>query len=340
MDIAYSSSADASERAVWVAAIGAAMPEARIVDISGGALAVIDDPAAVEFAVVANPPTGSLRDLPNLRLIQSTWAGVDRLVSDPSLPPDVPIARMVDPAMTAAMAQTALWATLALHRGFFDYAEQQRAGRWSKLPQRRAQEIHVVVLGFGQMGRAAAWSLAAQGYRVSGWRARVRREGEVPTGGSNSSNRARPSFALGESVMAIDERAGVDALPSLLADAQVVVNLLPLTDATTGLLDARFFSRLPQGAHIVNLARGAHLVEADLLAALACGQIGRAVLDVFASEPLPAGHPFWRHPGVTVLPHVAALGDRRNSVEIVCANLRRVASGGEALHQVERDRGY
>ena len=225
---------------------------------------------------------------------------------------------MVDPAMNAAMAETALWATLALHRGFFDYARAQRDGRWLPHPQRRADEVPVLILGLGQMGQAAARRIAQQGYPVRAWRL-----GPPADDGAG-----------------IDVQHGRDALPGLLATARIIINLLPLTPATTGLLDARFFAALPRGAAIVNLARGAHLVDADLLAALDSGQLSHAVLDVFRSEPLPAGHAFWTHPQVTVLPHVAAMTDPRSAAQVVAANLRRCFSGARPEHLVDLDRGY
>jgi glyoxylate/hydroxypyruvate reductase len=246
-----------------------------------------------------------LAGLPNLRLIQSLWAGVDKLLGDVTLPPSVPLARMVDPAMNAAMAETALWAVLGLHRRFFDYAVQQASALWQPHPQRRADDVNVLVLGAGQMGATVATRLAAQGYRVHTWRAR-------------------------------------DAAPlaPLLATAEIVINLLPLTPATRGLLDARLFAALPRGASLVNLARGAHVVDADLLAALDSGHLQRAVLDVFHSEPLPAGHAFWRHRKVTVLPHVAALTDERSAAQVVAANLRALAGAAPLAHLVDRSRGY
>jgi glyoxylate/hydroxypyruvate reductase A len=278
--------------------------------------------ATVEAAVVANPPPGRLQGLPKLRLIQSLWAGVDRLLADPTLPPQLPIARMVDPAMNAAMAETALWAVLTLHRGFHHYAVQQRAGVWRQRAQRRADEVVVTVLGWGQMGRAAAGRLAAQGYRVRAWRA-------SQGGGSDASTS-----------QTVEVQAGAAALPALLADSEIVVNLLPLTPATRGLIDADFLARLPAGAALVNLARGAHVVERDLLAALDSGWLAHAVLDVFATEPLPAGHRFWSHPAVTLLPHVAALTDRRSAAAVVVDNLRALAEGGSPRHPVDRQRGY
>jgi glyoxylate/hydroxypyruvate reductase A len=134
--------------------------------------------------------------------------------------------------------------------------------------------------------------------------------------------------------------AGVDAREALLPGADIVVNLLPLTPATRGLLDARFFAALPRGASLINVARGAHVVDQDLLAALDSGHLHHAVLDVFQTEPLPPDHRYWQHPQVTVLPHVAALTDVRSAANVAVANLRAARDGGVLLHGVDRARGY
>ncbi len=304
-----SGSFDAAERDQWLQALQAALPEAR------WCLAPQPD---VEIAVVANPPPGGLQGMPRLKLIQSLWAGVDRLVADATLPQGVPVARMVDPAMSQAMAETALWAVLSLHRGFFQYARQQQAGQWRPLPQRRADEVRVTVLGMGEIGSTVARRLVQQGYVVSAWR---QRPGDSEVDG-------------------VQVRGGPGAQAALLARTDVLVNLLPLTADTRGLLDAACFARMPRGASVVNLARGAHLVDQDLLRALDDGHLAHAVLDVFHTEPLPAGHPFWRHPQVTVLPHAAALTDPRSAAAVVAANVRAVQAGRSVGHLVQRARGY
>jgi glyoxylate/hydroxypyruvate reductase len=307
---------DAAQRQQWLDALQSALPEARWLDREQA----LKRAASVQAAVVANPPPGSLRGLPQLRLIQSLWAGVDRLLLDPTLPPGVPIARMVDPAMNASMAETALWATLALHRGYFDYARSQRQGLWQPRPQRRADSVRVLVLGLGQMGLTSARRIAQQGYRVSGWSLRPR--------------------AHSAGLEGIEVHAGDAALPALLAASDIVINLLPLTPATSGLLDARFFAAMPAGASIANLARGAHVIDADLLAALDCGHLTHAVLDVFPREPLPAGHAYWSHPQVTVLPHVAAQTDPDSACRVVAANVKALLAGLPLDHLVDDRRGY
>jgi len=305
---------DDAERDAWAAALRLALPAGDRLVLRRGEV----DDATIEVAIVANPSPGSLAGLPALRLIQSLWAGVDRLLGDASLPTGVPIARMVDPAMNAAMAETALWAVLSLHRGFFDYVAQQQARVWHQASQWRADEVPVLVLGCGQMGRAAAQRLAQQGYPVSAW--------------------ARS--AAGPAQPGITRLHGDAALLPAVSASRIVVNLLPLTAQTRGVLDARLFEALPSGGAIVNLARGAHLVEADLLAALASGRVDRAVLDVFAVEPLPDEHPFWRHPRITVLPHVAAQTDLRSASAVVVGNLRALAEGRPVAHRVLPERGY
>ena len=300
MKLLLSGSFEPGEEELWRQAFAAALPEAQLLN-RATALRCAHE---VQAAIVANPPPGSLQGLPQLRLIQSLWAGVDRLLADTTLPAAVPLARMADPAMNAAMAETALWATLALHRGFFRYLQQQRENRWLPLPQRRADEVPVLVLGQGQMGHAAAERLAQQGYPVVGWR----RDGQ--------------------------------ALGPLLATAHVVINLLPLTPDTRGLLNRSFFNAMAHGAGVVNLARGAHVVDADLLAALHSGQVGHAVLDVFDVEPLPASHAYWQHPRVTVLPHAAAATDPRSAAAVAARNVRAALAGQPLMHLVQRQRGY
>jgi glyoxylate/hydroxypyruvate reductase A len=313
--IVFDARMEPAERADWWRALRLALPADDWVDAGAGT----SSPAAsadADIAVVANPAPGALAHCTRLRLIQSLWAGVDRLLADATLPAGVPLARMVDPAMSRAMAETAAWAVLSLHRRAFDYAAQQRQARWEPLPQQRADEVAVLVLGLGEMGRGAARQLAALGYAVSGWAARPQVLPEIAT------------------------TAGLDALPAALAGADIVVNLLPLTDATRGLFDQARLAQMRRGASLVNLARGGHVVEADLLRALDAGHLRHAVLDVFQSEPLPASHAFWSHPRVTVWPHVAALTDLRSAVAVVAANVEAVRSGAAVAHLVDRARGY
>ncbi len=299
------------EWAEWIPALAQAMPGEMLLRERDAA-----PPQDIDVAIVANPPRGALAGLPALRLVQSLWAGVETLLADSTLPADVPLARMVDPAMNEAMAETALWAVLSLQRDHFAYARQQRDRRWLQHAQRAARDVTVAVLGLGQMGRTVALRLANNGYRVTGWS-------------------ARPAQIDG-----VQTQHGDAALPAVLGAAQIVINLLPLTPATRCLFDARRLALLPRGASLVNLARGAHVVETDLLAALEAGHLRQAVLDVFATEPLPMTHPLWTHAQVTVLPHVAAQTDTRSASTVVAANVAALRAGRPLQHLVDRTRAY
>ena len=312
MSILVAADFDADAWSTWWPLLQAALPNERL--LRRPEEAARED---IDVALVANPPAGSLRGLPRLRLIQSLWAGVDRLLADPGVPVEVPLARMVDPAMNTTMAQTALWAVLSLQRGMFDYAAQQRAGVWRQHDLRRADEMTIAVLGLGEMGRTSARLLASHGYRVLGW--------------SRSGVAALAGVAL---------HAGASALPQVLAQAEVVVNLLPLTPQTRGLFGAATFARLPRGASLVNLARGAHVVEADLLAALDAGQLRHAVLDVFATEPLPPESPFWSMDNVILTPHASAASDAHALMRHVETEMARFESGEALRYLVDRTIGY
>jgi glyoxylate/hydroxypyruvate reductase A len=304
MTILFASGAEEPE--AWVPALRSALPgESVCVDVV--------DRGAVEVAVVAAPPAGALRDLPALRFIQSLWMGVDSLLRDPELPRDVPLARMVDPGMTTEMPEAALASVLQLHRGHDVYARQQRARSWRQWPQRAARERCVGVLGLGELGARTARLLAGHGFRVHGW--------------SRSAKR-------------IEGVTVSTSLEDVLRASEILVNLLPLTSETRGVLDARRLGLLPRDAGVVNLARGDHVVEADLLAALESGQVRHAVLDTFSVEPLPPEHPFWTHPRVTVLPHVAAQSTLEACVPVVAENVRRLRAGEPLLHLVDVSRGY
>ena len=274
------------------------------------------DPACIDIALVANPPAGSLAGLDNLVLIQSLWAGVDRLLSDPTLPENVPIVRLVDPNLTQAMTECALACVLALHRQFPAYARQQTGREWKQLPQPIARERRIGILGLGELGRAVAQALACLDFDVAGWSTGARQ------------------------VEGLECWSGASGLASLLQRTDILINLLPLTPHTAGILNAQLFARLPRGAAIVNLARGGHLNEKDLLEALARGQLSHAILDVFSEEPLPCQHPFWSHPRISVLPHVAAVTDVSTAAKIAAENIKAFRAGSMPAPLVDRAKGY
>jgi glyoxylate/hydroxypyruvate reductase len=271
----------------------------------------IGDPAEIAMAIVWKPPHGVLAALPNLRLIASLGAGVDHILEDPTLPRHVPIMRLVDPHMVAAMSEYVLAQVLRLHRQDLAYLGQQRDIVWEERRQPNAGERRVGLLGLGQFGADAAIKLRALGFDVAGWSRRPK------------------------AIDGIASFHGDAGFAPFLARSEIVICLLPLTAATESLLNARTFALMPRGGMIVNVGRGGHVAEDDLIAALDSGQIGAAVLDVFRSEPLPADHPFWRHPRVIVTPHVAAATNPPTAALIVADNISRLRAGRRLLHLVD-----
>ena len=276
----------------------------------------VGDPAEIDYALVWRPEPGFLASLPSLKLILSLGAGVDHLLGDPQLPRHIPIVRLVDPHMTDAMSEYVVLQVLRLHRGDLDYRTQQEVGVWRELDQQNAAARQVGILGLGELGQDAAKKLKALGFDVAGW--------------SRSE----------KNLTGIMSYAGAGGLAPFLGRSDIVVCLLPLTTETEGILNKRTLALLPKGAALVNAARGAHLVEDDLLAALASGRISAAVLDVFHEEPLPADHPFWHHPRVIVTPHVAAFTNPTTAAPIILDNIRRFEDGRPLLNRIDPARGY
>jgi glyoxylate/hydroxypyruvate reductase A len=273
------------------------------------------EPAGIDAALVWKPPPGLLRSLPNLKAVFSLAAGVDAMLADPTLP-DVPLCRLVDPSLTRTMSEFVLLQALKYHRRLDSYAAQQRTGRWRLYLPPPPAATAVGIMGLGVLGLDAARVLKAHGFTVRGWsRTEKRLDG-------------------------IDCFAGEAGLGPFLAGTDVLVCLLPLTAGTEGILDRRLFERVPPGSRLVNVARGAHLVEADLIEALDSGRLAHASLDVFRDEPLPPDHPFWRHPAIDVTPHAASYGLPESAAEVVAENYRRLREGRPLLHVVDRARGY
>jgi glyoxylate/hydroxypyruvate reductase len=276
----------------------------------------VGDPAAIEAALVWKPPPGELRRFPNLKLIVNLGAGVDPLLADTTLPPGVPIARISDPEMTRMMSQFALLAVLRHHRELVSFQRTQAEARWAYIHPKETRERSVGVLGLGQLGAAAASELARHGFRVLGW-----------------SRSAR-------AIAGVECHAGMDALPGVLARSEILVAMLPLTNATENLFDARRLALLPRGARFVNLGRGRLVDEDALVAALQSGHIAEATLDVFRVEPLPPESPLWRMPQVLITPHCASVATPRSSAAQVVENIRRARAREPILNRVDPDRGY
>ncbi|MBB6252444.1 2-hydroxyacid dehydrogenase [Nitrospirillum iridis] len=296
----------------WAAELNAQLPDIEVRVWPDG----MGDPAEIDTALVWKPPAGLLASLPNLKVIFSLGAGVDALLADPTLP-DLPLVRMVEPGLTEGMTEYVCLHVLRWHRDAPLFEAQQRDIVWQQLThQPLARERRVGILGLGALGSDAARALKALRFDVAGW--------------SRS-----PKDLDG-----ITTYHGADGLAPFLARTDILVCLLPLTPDTEDILDAGLFAQLPRGAVVINAARGRHLVEQDLLAALDGGHLAGATLDVFRTEPLPRDHPFWTHPKVTVTPHVAAITQARTAVEQVVGGLKRLAAGQALVNLVDRQRGY
>ncbi|MEY9358918.1 glyoxylate/hydroxypyruvate reductase A [Bradyrhizobium yuanmingense] len=275
----------------------------------------IGDPAAVRYLVAWVPPDDIVTTFPNLELVFSVGAGVDQFDTT-TVPAHIPLVRMLEPGIAETMVEYVTMAVLALHRDLLDFISQQRQQVWREIRITPARGRRVGVVGLGQLGQAVLERLKTFGFPLLGW---------------NRSPRE---------IEGVTCYAGADALPEFLAQADILVCLLPLTDQTRGILDAELFARLPRGAGLVNVGRGPHLVEADLLAALDSGALSGAVLDVTDPEPLPAGHPFWSHPRILLTPHNASMTTPDTAVDFVLDVIARHRRGEELPGLVDRRRGY
>jgi glyoxylate/hydroxypyruvate reductase len=310
--IAYVSRADKDERATWIQILAEAMPEESVVDFS--ALNPVQR-SQCEIAIVANPDPSELQQLPALKWVHSTWAGVERMLQELVDPP-FKIVRLIDPQLAETMAEAALAWTFYLHRDMPRYAQQQAQRLWQPLPFIKSSERRVAVLGLGELGRAAAFRLRDNGFIVSGW---SRRPYELP---------------------GISCLSGEEGLNQLLSSSDILLCLLPLTPDTRGLLNTKTLGFLPTGASIINFARGPIIDEVALLDALDSGALAHAVLDVFNIEPLPSDHAFWGHASVTVLPHISAPTHPLTASRIVAKHINAYRAGKGLPQTVDVKLGY
>jgi len=281
-----------------------------------------DDPgdkAKVDYAVVWQPPPGGLKTFPNLKVIVSMGAGIDHVLRDPELPGHLPIIRTVGPDLTQRMREYVILHVLRFHRRLPEIELSSAKKEWNQIITPTAPNRSVAVLGLGNMGADCAGHLAAIGFDVHGWSRR-----EKPPG----------------SIQGVTCHHGPAGLRDLLKRAEILVCLLPLTPETTGILNKDLFAQLPQGASIINVGRGQHLVEEDLIPALDSGQLGGATLDVLHVEPAAEDHPFWAHPKILLTPHIASLIDPEAGAKIIAANLKRFMAGEPVPDMVDVAQGY
>lgn len=295
----------------WLADIKAAIPEAELRLWQEG------DDAPADYAIVWKPPAAMLRQRKGLKAIFNLGAGVDAIVElGDALPQGVPIVRLDDAGMGVQMAEYVTHAVLRHFRRLDEFDAQARAGKWRFLKPHDKQAFRVGILGMGVLGKRVADAVAQFGFPLNGW---SRTQKDIP---------------------GVQCYAGADGLDAFLRTTRVLVCLLPLTAETADILNEANLARLPQGAYLINVARGAHLVEEDLLKLVQNGHIAGATLDVFREEPLPADHPFWKEARITVTPHIAALTLRGDSVRQIAAKMRAMERGEAVAGVVDLFRGY
>ncbi len=290
---------------------------AALAVVPGARLVTEARPAEVDYIIFS--PGGTIADFTPYKACKAVlnlWAGVEKIVGNATL--TQPLCRMVDPAMTESMVEWVVAHSLRHHLGTDEHLLGQD-GIWrhdGTRVGRIARERAVTILGFGELGQACARALMALNFPVTGW---SRSRADLP----------------GARCM-----AGWDELDAALAGAAIVVTLLPQTAETENVLDARRLALLQRGAFVINPGRGPLIDDAALLAALDGGQVAHATLDVFRVEPLPADHPYWAHPRVTVTPHIAATTRPATASAVIAENVRRGEAGEPLLYLVDRQRGY
>ena len=276
----------------------------------------LGDKASIGVVLAWKPPAGLIASFPNVKLIVSLGMGVDHLLADDKLPEGVPITRIMDDGLVGQMSEYALYWALRHHRDIDKYAASQRAKIWKVEDFVDTVHRRIGILGLGTIGQDTAKKFAALGFPTAGW------------------SRTRKSLP------GIETFHGPDGLARVLAQSDILVNVLPLTRDTRGLLDAKFFAALPKGAYLINMARGGHVVDEALLAALDSGHLSGAVLDVFNQEPLPPEHRYWTHPRVQVTPHVAGATNPRTASPGVIENIRNIRAGKPLINTVDPKSGY
>lgn len=290
--------------------------EAALGPIDFRTLDNLGDKAGIEVVLAWKPPAGLIASFPNLKLIVSLGMGVDHLLADDRLPEGVPIVRIMDDGLVGQMSEYALYWALRHHRDIDKYAASQRARQWKVEDFVDTLHRRIGILGLGTIGQDTARKFAALGFPTAGW------------------SRTQKSLP------GIETFHGPDGLARVLAQSDILVNVLPLTRDTKGLLDAKLFAMLPRGAYLINMARGGHVVDEALLAALDSGHLSGAALDVFNQEPLPPEHRYWTHPKVQVTPHIAGATNPRTASPGVIENIKNIRAGKPLINTVDPKSGY
>ncbi|MEM7380804.1 MAG: glyoxylate/hydroxypyruvate reductase A [Bacteroidota bacterium] len=269
----------------------------------------------ISMAMVWKHPSGILGDYTNLECIASFGAGVDFLFEDKSIDPSIPITRVIDPFLASDMSEFVIAQILNYLKNIHQYDTDKKESVWQPLPYRRLKDTTVGILGMGELGRALARDLVALGTKVIGWASRAREFEQVKV-------------------------YGREELTAFLGQSEILVCLLPLTPTTEGILNRKFFAQLPKGAYVINVARGGHVVDQDILDVIDSGHLSGACLDVYHREPLEKEHTFWQHPKIHMTPHIASVSDIASVVPQLLENYRRLQSGEPLKNEVSKEKGY
>ena len=296
---------------LWRDSLAKEMPELKF-----RAYPDVGNPEDIDYALVYWPPHGLIASLPNLKAVLSIAAGCDHILADPELPPHLPIVRMVDDYLAAMMAEYAVYGVLHFHRDMHFYRQEQLRSHWNRTWPLYTPETAVGILGLGAIGGDCARKLGALGFQMHGW---SRSKKSIPT---------------------VTCHHGRDGLTTMARQCNYLICVLPLTIETQGIINKDLINAMPKGSYIINIARGGHQVDKDILDALNSGQLGGVFLDVFNDEPLPSGHPYWLHDKVWITPHVAGELMPRSCAKSVVANIHRIESGDLVPDLFDKTRGY
>ncbi|SFN42582.1 2-hydroxyacid dehydrogenase [Salegentibacter flavus] len=274
------------------------------------------DKKEVDFVLAWKHPRGLFKNYPNLKVIASMGAGVDHITSDSELPENIQITKVVDNMLEEDMGNFVLSLILNYQRNLLIYQKQQAEKTWNPVTYKRNKDVNVGVLGLGHLGQTTAKTLAKNGFKVHGF-------SKTPKNIEN-----------------IESFSGEDEMEAFLEKSEILVNLLPLTPETKNILNKGLFEKLPEGAYVINVARGEHLVELDLIEMLDKDHLSGAAMDVFRQEPLPEDHPFWEHPKVFITPHIASVTHPNYVVPQIVENYERMKEDEPLKNVVEREKGY
>ncbi|AJF72594.1 bifunctional glyoxylate/hydroxypyruvate reductase A [Raoultella ornithinolytica] len=298
----------------WIAELEKQLPGSRVREWKPG------DDRPADYALVWHPPVEMLQGR-DLKAVFALGAGVDSILSKlrehpQMLPLSIPLFRLEDTGMGLQMQEYAVSQVLHWFRRFDDYHALKQQARWQPLDEYRREDFTIGIMGAGVLGAKVAQGLQAWGFPLRSW---------------SRSRKAWPQ---------VQSFAGADELNEFLRETRVLINLLPNTAETVGIINQQLLAQLPDGSYVLNLARGVHVVEDDLLAALESGKLKGAMLDVFSREPLPAASPLWAHPRVAMTPHIAAVTRPQEAITYIAGTISQLERGETVSGQVDRQRGY